>query len=156
METRGLLNKLSLIAGAAVVSVMLINPAHASDRKVNSGTVCQANTGSQRGDFSYYSTGITNNAAATRSVSCPVVRDNTTNTDGVYYGQVWVTGTGTHHCYLDNVDNDGTLGTWGSASRSGNGAFNIYLATTTSQTPYVFQCSMPAYGKIVSLIVDEK
>ena len=105
MEARGLSKKVSLIAAIAV-GVVLAAPAQASDIKVNSGTVCQANTGSQRGDFSYYSTGITNNATTTRYVSCPVVRDNTTNTDGIYYGQVWVTGTGTHHCYFDNVDND--------------------------------------------------
>lgn len=139
----------------AVIFGMLTNPVHALDRKILSGAICQPSSSSQVGDFSYYSTGIQNTSSSTRWVICPAGRDNTFNTNGVNFAGVRVAGTGTHSCYFDNVDNDGTLGRWVWNSRSGTGYISLNLTQTTSQTPYVFQCSMPANGKIVTTVIDE-
>jgi hypothetical protein len=153
-------SKLLFTVGSVLaLGILLAGPASALDRKVNSGNVCQPNTGSQVSDFSYYSTGIRNNAAASRTVSCPVARDNTFNTDGLNYAHVYVVGTGTFSCYFDNVDNDGTLGSWVYNSRVGTGAI-LYTGTykpsvTTSGTPYVFLCTLPTNGQLATIITDE-
>lgn len=143
------------ICSVVITALGFTGPANALDRKINSGTVCQPNSGSQVGDFNYYSTGITNSSTASRWVSCPVVRDNTFNTNGVNFAGVYVVGAGTHSCYLDNVNTNGTLGKWIYGSRSGTGYIPLNLASSISQTPYVFLCGIPANGRLISTVVDE-
>lgn len=147
----------TLVVGALLMSLFVLSsPANAVDRKINSATVCQPNSGAQVSDFTYYSTGITNNATADRWVSCPVVRDNTFNTNGLNLASVSVAGTGSFFCYLDNVNNNGSLGVWASTGTvTGPGTFPINLNSSTSQTPYVFLCRIPTNGKLVTLMIDE-
>lgn len=156
MKYTSTIKKPFVFANVVIIGVLSFSsPASAGDRKINSGAVCQPRLASQVSDFTYYSTGITNNATASRSVVCPVVRDNTFNTNGVNFAGVYVQGAGTHSCYFDNVDNDGTLGRWVYGSRSGTGYFATNLKTSTSQTPYVFLCTIPTKGELVTIRVDE-
>jgi hypothetical protein len=149
-------NRLILaLCSIALVSAVFMQAANALDRKILSGAICQPNSPSQVGDFTYFSTGIQNTSTATRWTTCPALRDNTFNTNGVNFAGVYVAGTGSFFCYLDNVDNDGTLGRWASGSRTNTGYLSTNLATTTSQTPYAFLCSLPAGGKVVTTVIDE-
>ena len=145
-----------VLGAVALIGLFLAGNADADIRIYYSGTACQPNYGSQVGDFNYYSTGISNTSTATRGVTCPVVRHNTWNTDGIIYAGVWVVGEGTFSGYFDNVKNDGTLGYWVYNSREDTGylPFNN-LSTTYSSTPYAILLYLPAGGKVASYVVKE-
>ncbi len=150
------IRNVTYLAMLVMGAVMFSQSAFALDRKVLSGSSCQPNTGSQVSDFSYYSTGIQNNSTASRWVTCSGVRDNTFNTNGVNFARVHVAGTGSFSCYLDNVNNNGTLGRWAFGSRTNSGIIVTNLTSSVSQTPYAFLCRLPAGGKLVTTIIDEK
>lgn len=143
------------VLGTVVLIGLFLAGNAIADRLYYSGAACQPNYGSQAGDFNYYSTGLTNTSAATRWVSCPVVRHNTWNTDGIYYAGVWVVGTGTFSAYFDNAINSGSLGVWGYGSRTDTGYLSLNLSSSYSSTPYVILLSLPAGGKVVSYVVNE-
>lgn len=136
-------------------SLLYSQSAISADRKVLSGATCQPNGGSQVGDFAYYSWGIKNNSTTNRWVTCSGVRDNTFNTNGVVFARVHVAGAGSYACFLDNVNNSGTLGRWAYGSRTGSGIIVTNLTSSVSQTPYAFLCRLPANGKLVTTIIDE-
>ena len=146
----------NIALSSVILLLMLVTSnAYALDRKILSGAICQPNSPSQVGDFRYYSTGIQNTASAARLVTCPALRDNTFNTNGVNFAGVRVAGSGSYWCYLDNVNNNGTLGRWIYGSRTNTGYIPLNLTSTTSQTPYAFYCSLPSNGKLVTTVIDE-
>lgn len=151
---------IQVLGAIALIGLFLAGNADAYTRIYYSGTECQPNYGSQVGDFSYYSTGITNTSTATRWVTCPVARHNTWNTDGISYAGVWVVGEGTYSGYFDNVKNDGTLGYWNHSSITivdppGYGYLSFNINSSYSSTPYAILLYLPAGGKVASYVVYE-
>ena len=54
------------------------------DAKTFHGNECQPVFGNQANFFNYYFNRIQHIGPGTRQVSCPIVRDHTTNTDGTF------------------------------------------------------------------------
>jgi hypothetical protein len=139
----------------AFACLIFIGQANAADRKILPGATCQPNKGSQVADFSYHSTDIRNNSTADRWVTCPVVRDNTINTNGIRLARVHVAGAGLYFFYFDNVKNNGTLGYWDSASRVGTGYVDLNINKSFKVTPYAILAKLPKGGKLVGYSVEE-
>jgi hypothetical protein len=71
----GLLLVAALVAGASSL---------ADDLKLQPGSFCRAASQSQQGDLSYHNNGsVYVSGASSRSVECPIVSDQTGNTDGL-------------------------------------------------------------------------
>lgn len=79
----------TLLCTAAMVTASLLpGYVHASDRKNFPGTMCKPYNSSSN-NYAYSSSGIRNTSSSSSlSVYCPVVRDNTLNTNGIDWAKV--------------------------------------------------------------------
>jgi hypothetical protein len=138
------------------------NSVFAVDGKVFSGNGCQPYFGSQAGDISAYSHKVYNsNGSYSRLVSCPIARDNTSNTNGISLAYVRVnrssSTTYTLSCYLQSRDSLGTLIDSDSATYTGTGDASLYMNLTSSANLgyYTMYCSLPPYSGVYSYRIDE-
>lgn len=75
--------------GAASISILAMTAsfaptAFAGDSKIYPGAACQPEFGSRASDLNSFGSFIENkNTSLTMSVTCPIVRDNTTNSNGI-------------------------------------------------------------------------
>ena len=132
--------------------------AQALDRKAFSGNGCEAYFGSNEADLDASIYGIHNRASGNRWVSCPIVRDNTTNTNGT--SVVWVgadKGVGTLSCYLRSQQGQGSNVTSDSAFTSAFGKQWLRLDVNSSSNYgyYMLYCSLPSNSRIASYHVEE-
>lgn len=136
----------------ALLFFSISGSALALDYKVQAGNNCQINNQAATG-LTYYSTGLYNGSGSTQWVSCPILRDNSTNTNGVYV-RAAATTVGT--CFMDNTDLDGTLGTWASLSTGANayGAWRLHT-TSSNATPYTLLCSVANGTRFTAYQVGE-
>jgi hypothetical protein len=76
---------LAVVSGSLYAKNEIMPPSPAYDAKSFSGTECQPTYGSQISDLRYYSSEIYNDSSSYyRYVTCPVMRDDAWNTDGVF------------------------------------------------------------------------
>ena len=99
--------KLSILL--VLSAVMVISTAHAWDQKGYSGNFCDAYFASSAGQINDYWNGAHNSGTTAAWVSCPVMRDNHTETDGPS-GYTWVrvydsTQTDSVRCTLNSTNN---------------------------------------------------
>jgi len=66
------------------------NSALAGDEKVYAGSFCQPAQPAYADDLRYTTVGIENISSSEVQIVCPIARDNTRNSSGVY--EIWVTG----------------------------------------------------------------
>jgi hypothetical protein len=138
------------------------NSAFAVDEKVFSGNGCQPYFNTQVGDISAYSHKVYNaNGTASRWVSCPITRDNISNTNGISLAYIRVNRSSatssTLSCYLHSRDSLGTLVDSDSATFSGTGDASLYLnlASSANLGYYSLYCLLPPYSGIYSYRIDE-
>lgn len=153
------------IVGAILITSFLVlgvtsSIALAVDAKTTPGVACQERYGSQAADFNRYSPYIQNTSTSTRYVVCPVVRDNTDNTNGTdsYYTDVRVYNAGgTLWCYLDSSDETGALRNWDyrSTTTTGYVALENDLNTSYVRGYYNLYCSLPPNSRIQGYRIGE-
>lgn len=131
-----------------------------TDEKVVPGNACQPVLGAQAGDFNHLQQALVNVANGQREVTCPIVRDNTVNTNGTW--NVAVTGFGqfgTVTCTVYSIDQFGFFQDMASASV--NTRFrsftlvldNLFLGSldvSARQGFYTLRCSLPANARLFS------
>jgi hypothetical protein len=150
-------SKLALTAAAfvALSNMAISNPALAVDGKTFSGNGCQSWYGSQRNDFDARHDGAYNNSTGSRWASCPITRDNTTNTNGTR--RVWVyaykSGGPNTSCILRGETSTG--GILASDSRSGNGWIYLDINNSVNWGSYMLYCYVPAGGRLSHYFVEE-
>ena len=127
------------------------------DAKTIPGLACQPYYGSQSGDFNHYVSGIYNASNGYRRVSCPIVRDNTSNTTGTFgVDNVYVYATkpaGNLTCYLYSYTNHAGFVASDADSTAAVGNVTLQLDVNSSANTgfYAVYCYMPPNSTIRSL-----
>ena len=140
----------------------IARPAHAADNKWYPGSLCQKMDASSdvfATNFNrIYNSSITTN----RLVSCPLVRDNTGNTNGSP-GQAWVFVSNnaagvTFECtFYSTAGDTGSVSFQNTASTtaSGNVRLSTNVTSSASSGPYGVRCSIPPLSSIISYQMPE-
>jgi hypothetical protein len=157
--------RLSVSTALAVVclSAMAHQPAVAGDNKAYPGSGCQAVDGVP--DIEHFGiAGVWNTSSTTaRQVICPVVRDNTINTNGLA-GDVWiyvnrsnVTGYQLVCTLFSTRASDGVTLFQFSRSTSATGPVRLSIPVSSSEAggPYSIMCTVPPESIIYSYLVPE-
>lgn len=133
----------------------------AADHKVHSGAMCQPLHGSQIADFRFTLSGIYNqNQTSSRNVTCPIVRDVTTNIDGVTV-RVRVDRSDTTNraltcrLYSRNFPGNGYYQDSDSTSVDGDDELVLMLDDSYSGNDYTMYCTLPARSLVVNYVVEE-
>ena len=129
------------------------------DEKVMPGSACQATIGSQAGELNHYAPYLKNFADSAVSVTCPIVRDNTTNLTGTWSAAV--TGYnpgGVVFCTLYSYDEFGAFLDLSAAAVAAVGNFALVLdmppvgplAVSAIDSYYSVLCNLPAGAQLYS------
>jgi hypothetical protein len=146
--------------GASVIGFQ--HTAVAGDNKIYPGSMCESFDGSSDVKKTGVSAIINSNYTFNRTVYCPVVRDNTTNTDGT--GDIWVYvyrssyGTGALTCtFYSTSATDGAIVNYYSKSTSAVGAIKLTIPVpnSTAGGPYDIVCVLPARSEVYTYQVLE-
>ena len=150
------------IALATLALATLAGSATAENAHTYSGSYCKAYVGSQEADLIHAFTGTYNAASAARFITCPVLVDEVSNTDGTT--QVWVHWTAnvnapndTITCGLTSLDEKGLFRQGQNATRTGTG--RLVLPNVTNDDPsgsYFLLCVLPSAGTINTIYLGEK
>lgn len=156
-----------LCTAALVIACLSPGSVHATDRKSFSGTVCKSYWGyNGNDDLRYYTSGIMNpSLSKSIFVTCPIDRDNTTNTNGTYRVNVsYYKGDSDGsrlYCMLFSKDYYGsTIATSynenaSGLARYGNGSFMLDVDKSESYGTYVIYCKLPPQSMIKTIHVIE-
>lgn len=151
---------LGMLAGA-VLFFSTSGNVFAADEKVYTGAGCHEYYGSQSGDVDHRGHRLENTVASARWVTCPIARDNTSNTDGLPYVYVRMnrstSASAGYLCYLKNYTSYGVQTSWDSNTFSGTGDYSMYLtlASTNSYGHYVVYCNVPSGSYLYNYRVIE-
>lgn len=146
---------------ACLVAALGLFHAASVQAVIHSGTICQPWAGSQGSDIWADYNRILNNSSDTRIVSCPLVRTNTTNTNGTSMVYVRVErsslATQSLSCSLYSFDLLGGYVESDFATYSGIGRTSLYLDVDSSASVgyYGIYCYLPEYSSIFSIRVEE-
>lgn len=156
--------KLKAIAvsfGAFTCIAMANAPAFAVDGKVHPGSMCQP---SDYSDASGLSTGggfMKNIGSVAKFVTCPVIRDNVTNTNGISRAKMVVYNSqsgSTTYCYLYSRSPSGGYieseysGVW---TGVGHYTWNMDLDSSADRGLYYFSCYLSPGARVTAYTVDE-
>lgn len=153
----------SPIAAMLVAVVIGMQPAHANDRKTFPGSSCQG-WGNVDAEIAATDGGGVLNASFTSAytVSCPVVRDNTTNTNGaadvlVYGNRDGSTATALSCIFKVTRASDGRdyYSLTRSTPASGNVTLTIPVTSSVSGGFYNLLCVLPPRSKIHGYVLSE-
>ena len=150
----------SAVVAFALSLVALARHSIGADGKILGTTDCQL-SGDAGGRLTYLVGGVTNSSGINRDVICGVVRDNTTNTNGISDLEMAVSDPTTGSFFCDAI----------SADRNGN-LLKVVRRTSTHSGPqildwgntlnvggnkghYAITCTVPANGVIHSVFVNE-
>lgn len=147
--------------------IIIPPPAPRYDAKVFSGNLCKAYYGRDNASIDSYVHGANNNHATLgKWVSCPIVRDNTTNTNGTWNWwfsrgvQVAVrnaaSGSRRLTCNLRSYTSTGGFLESNSGFRlPGTGTINLDLNKSANMGFYSMYCYLPPRSRIISYKVIE-
>jgi len=141
--------------------IAMVGTSHAVDSKIHPGSMCQAYFGSQEASLKKGTGWVFNDSGGAMWITCPVVRDNTTNTNGVDVAYVRIlrasTASAAFDCTLDSRTTTGSQYAWDTASYSGvgNTSLRFDLNASSSRGHYEFLCRLPRDSAIISYRVDE-
>lgn len=146
---------------SSIVLSMLSFQAAAIDSKIHSGSMCQALFGSQDANLNKGAGRVINSSNATMWVSCPIIRDNTLNSNGINVAFIRVTRSANAGdpimCILDNRNSNGSQSNFQTRSFSGVGFRSIRfdLNSSNNRGHYEFLCRLPRNSSIQNYRVDE-
>ena len=151
------------VAAALLVLAVGAHSASASDRKTFAGSAC-AGWGNVNAEVTASGGGGVLNAsfASAYTVSCPIVRDNTVNTNGIMTVSVYGYrdgSTATPLTCIFKVTTASTGADYYSLSRAtsltGNVSLTIPVTSSVSGGFYSMLCILPPRSKVYGYIVDE-
>jgi len=123
---------------------------------VISGADCQPYFGSEASSFNFRDNGIKNVSSGSRWVTCPLVRQNVSSTNGTTFALVQYIGSGTLSCSNYNWNSAGTQRTIFSKSRNGSGNLTLPgFATSYTFGAYTVRCYVPSGGTIIRTSLEE-
>lgn len=132
--------------------------AHAGDAKSIGGNVCNALFGSQQQDVRYRGSSIENESSSFRWVSCAMTRDDTSNTDGLYYARVWIKNQSIKksRCSLLAYSPEGSIIDFD--GDQGQGDVNLVMSLSASAVDGTFslQCYMPPGARLLTIRYEER
>lgn len=129
------------------------------DAKTFHGSECQPYYGSQSGDFNYYTNRMQNVSTSVRLTTCPIVRDNTTNTTGTLGTEIYVNNVAGQSlsCTLYSFDSHGGWVASNTKSTTLGGKQTLYPDVNLSKDMgnYSLYCRLPKGASIFSYKVKE-
>ncbi len=141
------------------IDPVIVLPFFSYDAKTFHGSECQPYYGSQSGDFNYYTNRIYNTGSSGRWVTCPVVRDNTTNTSGTLGTEIYVSNIAgqTLSCTLYSYDSHGVWVASNYKSTTAGGKQTLFPDVNSSKNMgnYSLSCYLPKGASIYSYKVKE-
>jgi hypothetical protein len=144
---------------ATLALAALVNSAYAQDAKTFSGVECQP----QFPDLAanYYNTffGVQNVGTDTLWLTCPVVRDNVTNTNGTSAFKMRVSSNGFDalECTLYSLDMDGNIVDLNSDATTSDipVSLDLDVATSVANGYYAVTCDVPPFGRVYGYKLKE-
>jgi hypothetical protein len=149
----------TLLAAAAVVA--LPGRSQGLDGKIAGPTACQLGAATAGARLQYNTSGVTNVSAVNVNVVCALVRDNTTNTNGLSDLEMVVTApaAGNFDCVAIAEDRNGSplIVVHRTTSGPGNHVLDWGGSITVSGSKgyYVVNCDVPVNGIIRSIFHNE-
>lgn len=123
------------------------------DIKLHHGSFCEAYTGTQEGDLNHQDNGLRNISAASRTVVCPILRDNADKTIN-FAVDIFVNNIAGSNfsCWVDSRDQWGNLVKWVNKATNlgGNQTIHIENDSNVKDGNFNLYCSVPASGRIAS------
>lgn len=128
------------------------------DEKVMPGNGCQATIGTQARDLNHFVPYLINTSNTYRAVTCPVVRDNTTNTTGTWSAAVTGYNPGGNvYCSINSYSPLGGFVDLGAAATAVVGNFTLNVDSAGSPLNlsvndgyYTVYCSLPPNARLYS------
>jgi len=127
------------------------------DYKTFNGSTCQPTYGTQAADFNAYTTGIYNGSNGTRSVTCPIMRDDTETKGGAGVTAYLNNAKGTS-CTVYSLDPHGATVAWQNkvVAASGKQTLNFWLNKSVAMGNYVMYCRLTSKGYVSSYKLKER
>lgn len=129
------------------------------DSKTFHGSECQALEGSHVSDFNYYANRVYNIGSDTSTITCPIVRDNTTNTNGTYGTEIYVNNVAGQKlsCKLYSYSSHGVLveSSYKSTTAGGNQTLYPNVNLSKNMGNYSLVCELPKGASLYSYKVKE-
>lgn len=130
----------------------------ASDAKTLNGNSCQATYGSQAQHFNHDGQGTINTSPLTRYVTCPIVRDNRGNSNGLRFAFVYVKQAATTRtwCRVSAHAANGTMVDSEWQNRLNSGYLRFYnIDNSAVNGNYSLQCYLGSSSRISTVHWDE-
>jgi len=128
------------------------------DYKTFHGSMCQPYSGSQQADIDHRDNGLYNKSTKTRTVVCPIVRDNVNKTSGMWT-DIYVNNpaNSTFTCWVDSRGTYGNVIELKSRNTnvSGNRNLHIDVYNMVGMGNFNLYCRVPAKGRIASYKTGE-
>ena len=141
-----------VVAVDPVIDPIIVLP-ELFDNKTMPGNACEAMYGSQSGVLNHYTWGLYNTANGYVRVSCPIVRDNTSNGNGTWSANVYGFNPGGNFaCSLYSYSTHGALQQVASANTAAAGNITLSLDVNNSSFNgfYTIYCNLPANARLYS------
>lgn len=151
-------SSIAVFAGALLFA--LSASVSASDRKIHMGTMCQPLSPNYASQLTYFSDNIFNNSSTSYAyISCPIVRDNTQNTNGTRLAYVRVQSNAARSlsCGLHSRSSTGGFVAYRSAATTSSSvtSLNVDVSASSILGTYSIFCSVPPGGRVYSYDIDE-
>jgi hypothetical protein len=149
----------TILAAGAVLA--LPGSSRGLDGKIAGPTACQLGAATAGARLLYNTSGVTNASTVNVNVVCTLVRDNTTNTNGLADLEMVVTapGAGNFDCTALAEDRNGSpvLAVHRMSNRAGTQVLDWGSSITVSASKgyYVINCDVPVNGVIRSIFHNE-
>jgi hypothetical protein len=132
--------------------------AAAKDYKTFHGSICQPYSGSQQKDIDHRDNGLYNKGTGTRTIVCPIVRDNVNKTWG-FWTNIYVKNPSKSNftCWVDSRGTHGQVVQWKSKSTNiqGNQTLTIDIQKMVQNGSFNLYCRVPKNGRIASYRTGE-
>jgi hypothetical protein len=152
----------STVAAFALAALLVPGRSMGLDGKIAGPTSCQLGASVAGARLSYLTSGVTNVSGINVNVVCALVRDNTTNTNGLQDLEMSVTapaGGGNFDCTLLSEDRQGNpvLAVHRTTTRPGAQVLDWAgsITVSTSKGYYILNCDVPNNGTIHSIFHNE-
>lgn len=148
----------ALCAGAFSLNLISVEANAASDAKTLNGNTCQSTYGSHAQHFNHDGQGTINISPLTRYVTCPIVRDNRGNTNGLRFALVYVKQAAATRtwCRVTAHTADGTMVDSEWQNRLNSGYLRFYnIDNSAVNGNYSLQCYLGSMSRISTVHWDE-
>ena len=146
---------LFLVCGSIATAQVIIP----FDAKVHHSSECQPTSHGFSSSLVYDPRGLLNNGGSLVGVTCPIVRDNATNTTGTNYVEIAVTNVAPQQlaCILYSHDTHDVLVAQSTASTVAGGkrTLRMYVTNGVLIGHYSLKCGLPSGAKLHSYTVKE-